>query len=71
MKCKDIVYKKTQSYYNIVDYIPGAVPYISVTYLFYNWFVPFNPLHLFFSSPTCPSPLATTNYLFFICISLI
>ena len=27
----------TQSYYNIIDYIPCAVHYIPVTYLFYNW----------------------------------
>lgn len=29
--------KKKKSYYNIVDYIPCAIHYIPVIYLFYNW----------------------------------
>ena len=45
------------NYYSIIDYIPYAVCYISVAYLFYNWkFVPLNPLHTFH-----PPTLETTN----------
>ena len=41
-----------QCYYNTIDSIPYAVPFIPVTYLFYNWkFVPLTPLHLFHSCP--------------------
>ena len=41
-----------QSVYNIVDYIPYATYYISMTYLFYDWnFVPLNPFYLLIFHP--------------------
>ena len=45
-----------------IDYIPFAIYYILVTYLFYNWkFLPLTLLHLF-----CPHlfflPLVTTSF---------
>ena len=42
------------SYY-IINYIPYAVHFIPVPYLFFNWkFVPINPFHLFFPTPYFP-----------------
>ena len=39
-------------YYTVTDYIPCAVHYTLVTYLFYNWWsVPLSPLHYFTPSP--------------------
>lgn len=44
-----------QSYYNIIDYIPCAVHFTSVVYLFYNWkFVLLIPLNLFHPLPHSP-----------------
>lgn len=43
-----------QRHYSINDYIPQAVHYIIVTYLFYNWkFVPLDAFHLF-AHPASP-----------------
>ena len=58
-----------KNYHNIVDYIPYAVHYISMTYLFYKW--KFVPLILFicFTLPPFPLPLSITN-LFSVSVSL-
>ena len=54
-------------YYNIIDYIPWAVHFISMTHLFYNWkFVPSNHPHLFHPFP--PIPLCSSNHLFVFCL---
>lgn len=60
--------------YDITDYIPHAVLYIHMNYLFYNWkFMSFYSLHL-----VCPSPSPTTSgsslclwvHCYFVCLFL-
>ena len=56
----------SQHYYNIIDYIPYAVPLITMTYSFHKWKpVPPTALH-----PFCPSPhpLPSGNHQLLLCI---
>lgn len=63
--------RQPTSYYNVTDYIPYAVNYFPMIYLFYNWnSVPFGPLHLFHPPPpTLPSLVCTS--LFPVSVSLL
>lgn len=55
----------TQSYYNIIDYIPYAVLYILIAYLIYKWkFVLLNLLYLLQHTH---NPLPCGNGSFFLC----